>query len=191
MKVSASLAALSALSALAGVVAAAPIHTPSEAMTDVFVFKMPLAQFIVQRDAREPSDLDWTSDGCTGSPDHPFGYHFRQSCQRHDFAYRNYKLQGRWNHTLREKVDHRFHKDLYLVCEGVKKSKSELICQALADFYYLGARIFGRHAVQKRSSSTGTATSALYEEYAEAEEIYYRLVREEQGQGRGLPSSPT
>ncbi|GAB0137336.1 hypothetical protein EsDP_00005607 [Epichloe bromicola] len=196
MKVSAFLAALAAL---AGVAAGAPIPTPSGNMTsgnitDILVFDMTLAEFTRQRNARDPSNLDWSSDGCTAAPDHPLGFEFKEGCQRHDFAYRNYKQQGRWSHRLRKRVDCQFRGDLLIACKPFPYTLEKRVCKALVDVYYFGARIFGHFAkFAKRSNSTDTATSALYEEYAEAQEIYFQLVREAQGQGKalGFPPFPT
>lgn len=124
MKLSASLAALAALAAA---VAAAPIYTPSgnvtdslvdivtngrvANMTDYLVFEMPLTQFIKQRDAKEPSYLDWSAGGCKGIPSRPLGFPFKRGCQRHDFAYRNYNAQRRLSHELRKRVDKKFRQE--------------------------------------------------------------------------------
>jgi hypothetical protein len=91
---------LSSVVVLASSVAAAP--TPSLAAretavqaTDRLVFTATLPTFLAARAALNPSTLDWTSDGCSSSPDNPFGFDFLNSCYRHDFAYRNFKAQSR------------------------------------------------------------------------------------------------
>lgn len=45
-------------------------------VTDQLLFSVTLPQFTSRRDARDPASLDWTSDGCTSSPDNPFGFYF-------------------------------------------------------------------------------------------------------------------
>lgn len=167
MKLSASLAALAALAAA---VAAAPIYTPSgnvtdslvdivtngrvANMTDYLVFEMPLTQFIKQRDAKEPSYLDWSAGGCKGIPSRPLGFPFKRGCQRHDFAYRNYNAQRRLSHELRKRVDKKFRQDLYHSCKDIPDATLRLMCDGFANFYYLGARMYGR---RKQRKSTGTA----------------------------------
>jgi Prokaryotic phospholipase A2 len=65
-----------------------------------------LSSFVQTRNA-EPDNgqLDWTSDGCSDSPDKPLGFNFVPGCYRHDFGYRNYKKQGRFNETTRKTID--------------------------------------------------------------------------------------
>jgi hypothetical protein len=44
-------------------------------ITDSYVFSVSLGQFIANRNARTgPATLDWSSDGCSSSPDNPFGF---------------------------------------------------------------------------------------------------------------------
>lgn len=44
--------------------------------TDTYLFDISLAQFIVYRNAENPSTLNWVSDGCSDSPDNPLGFDF-------------------------------------------------------------------------------------------------------------------
>ena len=53
------------------------------AATDRLVFSSSLSTFISARNARNPSGLDWSSDGCSSSPDNPLGFNFVTSCYRH------------------------------------------------------------------------------------------------------------
>lgn len=91
----------STVAVLVASVAAAPApplearETAVEA-TDRLVFRETLATFINGRNARNPPTLDWSSDGCSSSPDNPFGFDFLNSCYRHDFGYRNFKAQARF-----------------------------------------------------------------------------------------------
>lgn len=47
-----------------------------ETITDEYLFDITLDQFIAYRDAEDPDTVDWTSDGCTDSPDNPLGFNF-------------------------------------------------------------------------------------------------------------------
>lgn len=51
--------------------------------TDRLLFSSTMSQFLAARNARNPPSLDWSSDGCSSSPDNPFGFDFRNSCYRH------------------------------------------------------------------------------------------------------------
>ena len=53
-----------------------------------------LPDFLAARAAASPTDLDWSSDGCStplpvGLGDTGRSYNFRAACQHHDFGYRN------------------------------------------------------------------------------------------------------
>lgn len=50
--------------------------TDLETITDEYLFDISLDQFITYRNAEDPDTLDWTSDGCTDSPDNPLGFDF-------------------------------------------------------------------------------------------------------------------
>ena len=90
--------------------------------------------------------FNWTTDYCSSSPDNPFGFPFSTSCARHDFGYRNYKRQGRWNETNRLRIDDNFKSDMYQQCG------SNWACKRTADLYYAAVREFG-------GSASSTATS--------------------------------
>jgi hypothetical protein len=118
--------------------------TPSElqAVTDDYLFNRSLGQFGQLR-AQQPhaGQLDWSSDGCSSSPDDPFGFTFLPACQRHDFGYRNYKRQGRFTEDNRLRIDNRFRSDMYGVCG------SNWFCLRTADVYYHAVRQFGGSSV--------------------------------------------
>lgn len=57
-----------------------------EAITDEILFDITLPEFTTRRNAQDPSYLDWTSDGCTDSPDNPLGFPYVPACNRHDFG---------------------------------------------------------------------------------------------------------
>lgn len=82
-------------------------ETPEE-ITDRYLYKTPLADFVKLRDEQNPSNLDWSSDGCSKSVDNPFGFPFLPACQRHDFGYGNYRVQNRYNAESRYLVDDNF-----------------------------------------------------------------------------------
>ncbi|ASO19422.1 hypothetical protein FHR81_000903 [Actinoalloteichus hoggarensis] len=118
-----------------------------QSFTDNQIFGVSLGQFVTTRGQAPHSDqLDWSSDGCSWSPDQPFGYEFLNSCQRHDFGYRNYKRQGRFTEANRLRIDNRFRSDMYSVCGGA------WTCERTADVYYHAVRTFG---------GSGTTADAL------------------------------
>ena len=80
-------------------------------ITDQYLFSLTLPQFTAKRNARDPSTLIWDSDGCTSSPDNPFGFPFTPACHRHDFGYRNYKNQNRFTDANKLKIDDNFKKE--------------------------------------------------------------------------------
>jgi hypothetical protein len=107
-------------------------------VTDQYVFSTGLNPFQTVRAQRpHASQLDWTSDGCSSSPDNPFGFDFVKACYRHDFGYRNFKRQSRFNETSRLSIDNRFKTDLYEICAG------NWACNRVADVYYAAVRQFG------------------------------------------------
>jgi hypothetical protein len=70
---------LVAAAALISAVTALPANGLVErqvSTTDELSFSLTLPQFTVRRNNRDPPTLDWTTDGCTSSPDNPFGYPF-------------------------------------------------------------------------------------------------------------------
>jgi hypothetical protein len=117
------------------------------AVTDDYLYSKTISQFTTLR-AQQPyaGQLDWSSDGCSYSPDNPFGFKFLPTCHRHDFGYRNYKRQGRWNETNRLRIDNNFKSDMYRQCG------SNWACKRTADLYYAAVREFGNTA-----SSTATS----------------------------------
>ncbi|NUT97963.1 MAG: phospholipase [Saccharothrix sp.] len=129
------LAAVAALLLGAGTAQAA-IDAP--AVTDDYLFSRTLAQFASIRSQTPYADqLDWSSDGCSWSPDNPFGFKFLPACHRHDFGYRNYKRQSRFNETTRLRIDDKFKADLYHQCDG------NWACNRTADLYYKAVREYG------------------------------------------------
>jgi hypothetical protein len=68
-----------AILALAAGVTAMPHLQPRQspvAVTDQLSFQLTLPQFTARRNAMDPPTLDWTTDGCTSSPDNPLGFDF-------------------------------------------------------------------------------------------------------------------
>ena len=46
-----------------------------EQVTDTYMFDISIAEFIANRDGKVgPPELNWESNGCTASPDNPFGF---------------------------------------------------------------------------------------------------------------------
>lgn len=86
--------------------------------------------------AAAPEPFDWSSDGCTRSPDRPRGFDFTDACARHDFGYRNYgqgRVKANPTDAQREQVDLRLKGDLMNVCDRERERQS---CRALAQTYF-------------------------------------------------------
>lgn len=130
------------------------IHAPQErqtpaleAETDRLLFSATLAEFIAAHDAQSPPELDWSTDGCTSAPDNPFGFDFEPACVRHDFGYRNYKAQGRFEDAgAKASIDSNFRDDLYGQCAA---EDSLDLCEVTADVYYEAVVLFGREREQE------------------------------------------
>ncbi len=109
---------LSSILCLASSVLALPAHSEAgfsvtrrltaNEITDQYLFGITLPAFTAHRNARDPPTLVWDSDGCSDSPDNPFGFPFTPACQRHDFGYRNYKAQTRFTDSGKAKIDSNF-----------------------------------------------------------------------------------
>lgn len=126
----------------AGTASAALDPTQLRQVTDQYLFTTSLNGFQTVRAQRPYADqLDWSSDGCSSSPDNPFGFNFVKACYRHDFGYRNYKRQSRFNETTRLSIDNNFKDDLYEICNG------NWACNRTADIYYAAVRQFGSSSV--------------------------------------------
>lgn len=110
--------------------------------TDRLMFSVSITSFLSSKAARIPSNLDWTDDGCSLSPDEPSGYNFLHSCQRHDFGYRNFKAEGRFTDANRLRIDNNFKTDLYNECNK-HTGLSDDWCRTIADTYYTAVRTFG------------------------------------------------
>ncbi|KAF2275466.1 uncharacterized protein EI97DRAFT_459370 [Westerdykella ornata] len=111
--------------------------------TDRLLFKSSMSTFIAARNAKNPSSLDWSSDGCSSSPDNPFGFDFINSCYRHDFGYRNYKKQSRFTSANKAKIDSNFRSDMYAQCENEGNAFEVAACKGVADVYYNAVKEFG------------------------------------------------
>ena len=125
---------------LVGVGTAQADLSPGElrSVTDQYIHSTSLGGFQNLR-AQRPygNQLDWSSDGCSNSPDNPFGFNLVRACYRHDFGYRNYKRQARFTESNRLTIDNRFKSDMYVVCDG------NWACNRFADVYYAAVRQFG------------------------------------------------
>ncbi|KAL2183709.1 secretory phospholipase A2 [Thermothelomyces heterothallicus CBS 203.75] len=133
-------------------------------ITDQYLFDLTLPAFTAKRNARDPPSLIWDSDGCSSSPDNPFGFPFVPACHRHDFGYRNYKAQNRFTDAGKLSIDNNF------------KSDAKTACRALADVYYAAVRAFGGSTQDKRDDD-------LVKIYEEKVAIYNKAVEEAQAKG--------
>ncbi|KAH7082418.1 prokaryotic phospholipase A2-domain-containing protein [Paraphoma chrysanthemicola] len=110
--------------------------------TDNYLFSISISQFITNRNGKiGPAELDWSSDGCSSSPDNPFGFDFINSCYRHDFGYRNYKKQARFTDAAKARIDNNFKQDMLNQC---KNENFEDACEATATVYYEAVKAFGK-----------------------------------------------
>ncbi|KAI4647311.1 uncharacterized protein J4E79_010169 [Alternaria viburni] len=120
-------------------------HTLEAKAVNYMVFVEPLWHFMDMWHNHEASygvtGLDWVTDACTGVDDRPFKWDFKPACIRHDFAYRNFKRQGRLGHQARKKIDKNFKEDMYDQC---RKEKHKHLCRIGAKIYYAGVRVMGR-----------------------------------------------
>ena len=122
--------------------------------TDRLVFSVSMAEFISARSAVFGGDeLDWSTDGCSVGPvsepsrSQPGGYDFRGACWRHDFGYRNYKRQARLTEDARKRIDDRFHRDMYDVCDQYSgwRAYRGVECRRIADIFYAVVRACGQN----------------------------------------------
>nr|BAB70714.1 p15 [Helicosporium sp. HN1] len=135
-----------------------------EETTDTLLFSTPIAQFEAARNAQNPSTLDWSSDGCSSSPDDPFGFDFLSSCHRHDFGYRNYKKQNRFTAPNKARIDTNFKTDMYNQCNTESNIFTRAACKAVADIYYEAVKTFG----SKKRAAEALAARQMEENVAKA-----------------------
>ncbi|MFC3999532.1 phospholipase [Nocardiopsis sediminis] len=157
-------AALVSLSG-AGVANAALPPAELQRVTDQYLFTDSITTFISTRDQAPYADqLDWSSDSCSWSPDSPLGFNFDPSCKRHDFGYRNYKRQARFNEDTRLRIDDNFRSDLYNECDG------NWVCNGAADIYYNAVREFGASSTSTADALTQAGTEDTLRAFAETAE---------------------
>ncbi|RYN29389.1 hypothetical protein AA0115_g5178 [Alternaria tenuissima] len=115
-----------------------------EQVTDSYMFDISIDEFITNRNTKNPPELDWSSNGCTASPDNPFGFDFINSCYRHDFGYRNFKAQNRFE-ANKARIDDKFKTDMFNQCAN-ESAKGP--CEATATLYYEAVKAFGRRDLE-------------------------------------------
>ncbi|KUI71971.1 hypothetical protein VM1G_07753 [Cytospora mali] len=146
-----------------------------ESITDEYLFKIDVPQFIAYRAAKEPSTVNWSSDGCTLSVDNPMGFNFEPACNRHDFGYTNYRDQHRFNEDTRALIDSKFLTDLKYQCTF---EYVVYLCDGLAMVYHAAVRAFGGvDNGLKRSESEAVAA------YREKLAAYKQMLTEAQANG--------
>jgi hypothetical protein len=112
--------------------------------------------------------FDWSTDGCSASPDQPVGFDFRLSCHRHDWGYRNYKAMGQFP-ANKARIDSAFYEDLKRKCATYNVIVRP-VCYGLAWTYYEAVSTFGslavspatidRYAAKKAEAEARAATTA-------------------------------
>jgi len=117
--------------------------TDWRAVTDDLLFTASIGRFVSSRFIVGPTQFDWSTDNCSApfpepARSRPAGFDFRAPCWRHDFGYRNYKGQNRFNESARQRIDDNFKRDLYNVCNQFYGTSSArgVLCRRIADTYY-------------------------------------------------------
>jgi hypothetical protein len=133
-------------SAMSSTAAAADRDTLDRETLDRIVFELPIAAFPAVRAAGEPASADWRADGCStplpvGLGDTGRSFDFTDACNRHDFAYRNYKLLGVFTADIRARVDRRFLADMRADCAR-RPWTQRYACRVWAQTYYRAVRLF-------------------------------------------------
>ncbi|MFD9218803.1 phospholipase [Streptomyces sp. NPDC060064] len=88
----------------------------------------------------------WRTDGCSGVTNDPLGFHFWESCARHDFGYRNYKKMHAFSSANRLRVDNSFLADMKWQCDkqwGPYTTAQRNACKRVANKYYQAVRVHG------------------------------------------------
>ncbi|KJZ74713.1 hypothetical protein HIM_05830 [Hirsutella minnesotensis 3608] len=144
-----------------------------QSMTDTLLFNTSLREFDRRRLYQDPLELDWYSNGCSYSPDNPWGYPFLQACRRHDFGYQNYEQQNRFTKSAKARIDAQFQKEYAppktcrvsidecsssvpssLSTQCRYGNSSVIRCSRMASLYYEAAReAGGPHALDEASVS--------------------------------------
>ncbi len=94
----------------------------------------------------QPGPFNWNDNGCS-SPvgDAPGGFNFQNSCERHDFGYRNYG-QGRTaspTDNRRAWIDDNFRNDMQNWCDAHTSGDARSDCYGWATTYYSAVRLKG------------------------------------------------
>ncbi|MBU3718065.1 MAG: hypothetical protein FGM45_07140 [Actinobacteria bacterium] len=137
--------ALAILVAATSHLAAPPVVTNDVDDFHRLVFSTPLLHFAVAAERQQPSNFDWSTDGCSapliGSTGRSFD--FSLPCRRHDFAYRNAKrLPGEWRAPMRRKIDEQFRRDMVATC-AVRPMDQKMSCRSWAEIFFRAVRIAG------------------------------------------------
>ena len=105
-----------------------------------------MSPFQSARDSHIPACFEWRSNGCSNSPDHPMGFNFLPSCQRHDFGYHNARQLGIFDKAEKARIDQNFRRDMKDVCakyKGFWSKPANWECRGLAKTYYEAVKYFG------------------------------------------------
>ncbi|WP_018504363.1 phospholipase [Parafrankia discariae] len=117
------------------------------------VYSLPLADFVVVRDARAagpPGVLVWTTDGCSGPTPPEVDALFADPCLRHDFGYRNFLNGPAVDPTGQRRlaIDNQFLVDLRATCGTAGQPQVNwfgvmMPCERAALLMYNAVRAFG------------------------------------------------
>jgi len=132
--------------------------------TDNLMFGFSMDTFLRFRKTKTPSNLDWSSDGCSMLPDTPFANNCKNACDRHvrfpplllspnhihklmtkkDFGCRNFKAQKRFTRANKAHIDDNFRSDMFRQCEHEGGLFGGTSCEGWAKIYHMAVRKFGR-----------------------------------------------
>ncbi|CAG9983310.1 unnamed protein product [Clonostachys byssicola] len=115
--------------AAATVAPAIEAHQRLETITDEILFSITLPTFTTRRNALDLNTSDWASDGCTSSPDSPLGFPLTPACNRHGFAYNNYRAQTRLTASTKRKIDNNFKKEYVFTFSSSSEIQESLYYQ--------------------------------------------------------------
>lgn len=105
------------------------------------VHKSSMSKFLKHRKAKY-CGFNYSTDGCSWSPDTGPAFDFRYSCWRHDFGYRNYKKFKIFTKKNKKVIDDKFLSDTKAHCSK-RALPLKPLCYRNAYIYYGFVRKFG------------------------------------------------
>lgn len=145
---------LAAATGLVRVPSASAMSNEQTTRLETLVFQTSLSGFrhFASRSSGIDASFDWSTDLCSaplvGNTGRSFD--FTAPCQRHDFAYRNFKRADResdqrgrwWNSRMRHRIDLQFLRDMTSHCTQ-RRSTERTTCRMWAEVFYRVVRVAG------------------------------------------------